>query len=160
MDHDTSRSDARRAPRDRVIRRVQLVADGRAVDGIMLDVSRCGARVQVGGPDSLPAEFYLRAADGTVQRVARRWAQDRQMGLEFMGEADEGALPLPAPQRADPREIREALRTVPIQETLSLLARSGHFGDEALRTASRDLIAALDRVDDALQGLAAERRQA
>ena len=144
--------DARRSVRDRVIRRVELVADGRSVDGIMLDISRQGARVQVGAPDELPDEFYLRGSDGTIQRVARRWMQDRLIGLEFIGPAD--GTPLAPPSRVEPGEVRQAIRNVPMHEVLSLLVRSSHYGDETLKIASRDLVAALDRVERALAALA------
>lgn len=145
--------EARRSVRDRVIRRVQIVADGRSVDGIMLDVSRQGARVQVGSTDNLPDEFFLRSSDGLVQRVARRWARDRMLGLEFIGSADPADFA--PPPRAEPAEVRNAIRTGPLHEVLAMLVRSGHYGDESLRIASRDLVAALDRVERALAGLAA-----
>lgn len=154
----TTRPEARRSARDRVIRRVQLITDGRAFDGIMLDISRQGARVQVGEAERMPGEFHLRASDGTVQKVARRWAQGRQMGVEFLGiEAGDDLLP---PSRAEPAEIRQALRTAPLQEVISQLVRAGHFGDDTLRTAARDLVAALDRVERALHDLAPPSRGA
>lgn len=146
------RQEARRSAREHVIRRVQVIAEGRHLEGIMLDVSARGARLQLGETEGLAGEFYMRAADGTVQKVARRWAQGRQMGVEFVGSASVDDL-LPPPRTA-PADIRHAIRSAPVQEVLSLLARSGHYGDDTLRTASRDLVAALDRVDRALQSLA------
>lgn len=148
--------DARRSVRDRVLRRVELVADGRSMDGIMLDVSRQGARVQVGVAEDLPEKFYLRGSDGTVQRVARRWMQDRLVGLEFIGPADANGL-VPPP-RVEPGDVRDAVRTAPIHEVLSLLVRSSHYGDETLKIASRDLVAALDRVERSLAALTIPQR--
>lgn len=150
------RRDARRSVRDRVLRRVELVADGRSMDGIMLDISRQGARVQVGVAEELPEKFYLRGPDGTVQRVARRWVQDRLVGLEFIGPGDANSIA--PPPRAEPAEVRDAIRTAPMHEVLSLLVRSSHYGDETLKIASRDLVAALDRVERSLAALTIPQR--
>lgn len=139
---------ARRGSRERVIRRVQLVMAGRAVDAVMLDVSAEGARVQVSGGGDVPGEFLLRSSDGSARRVARRWAQDGQVGLEFLG-AEEQHRAL-ANIRPDHQSVLDMLREDHVREAMQTLGKERHFDDETLRVAARDLAAALERVERAL----------
>lgn len=143
--------EARSAVRDRVIRRVQLVADGRTYDAIMLDVSENGARVQVASAEPMPYAFHLRSSDGTVQRVARRWVQGAQMGVEFLRVVETPEQSQPS--RPEPGDVQTAIRQAPVRDALSLLVRASHYGDDTLRTAARDLVAALDRVERALSNI-------
>ena len=143
---------SRRSPRDRVIRRVQLVLDGRSLDAVMLDVSAQGARVQVNSAADMPPEFLLRSTDGSARRVSLRWNQDGQMGLEFLGDAIRAEDALPRRSRSGYDEALDALRNRPVSEILLILGREQYFGDESLRLAARDMIAALERVERALAG--------
>ena len=143
------RREARRYVRDRVIRRVQLIVADRRIEGIMLDISDQGARVQLSGPMEMPEEFTLRSTDGSAIRVARRWVQDRQIGVEFLAAAEVHDDVQAAPRLA-PSDMRRSLQAAPANEALMLLARAAHYGDEDLRTACRDLAASLDRVERAL----------
>lgn len=141
--------DARRSPRERVIRRVQLVADGRSVDGVMLDVSEHGARVQMNQPGYMPAIFMLRRQDGTAVQVVQRWAQDGRIGVEFVSDRKSSAA---AASRPDSERVREALDSA--REALLILGRAEHFGDEEVRNSARDLGASVDRMSRALDRMA------
>ena len=138
----------RRGSRERVIRRVQLVMAGRAVDAVMLDVSAEGVRVKVSAADEVPGEFLLRSLDGTARRVARRWSQGGQVGLEFIG-AEEPDEPLDHASR-DRAAVLDMLREDRVRAALHALGMERHFEDETLRVAARDLAAALERVERAL----------
>lgn len=143
-DYAMSGRDARRSPRERVIRRVQLVADGRSVDGVMLDVSEHGARVQMNQPGYMPAIFMLRRQDGTAVQVVQRWAQDGRIGVEFVSDRKTSA----AAGRPDSERVRNALDAA--REALLILGRAEHFGDEEVRNSARDLGASVDRMTRAL----------
>lgn len=139
--------EARRSPRQRVIRRVQLVAGSQVVDGV-LDVSQHGARIQATQATYMPPLFLLRQPDGTAVQVARRWSQDRTLGVEFL---DAPAQQQPVIARGELDQVRDNLRRV--HDTLLILGRSSHFGDEDTRSAARDLGAAADRLQRALDRL-------
>lgn len=136
--------EARRSARERVIRRVQLVADGRSMDGVMLDVSEHGARLQLSQPGYMPAIFMLRRHDGTAIQVVQRWAINGRMGVEFVNDMK----PVVAAGRHDLERIRDGLQAA--REALVVLGRAEHFGDEEVRAAGRDLGASVDRMARAL----------
>lgn len=139
--------EGRRSQRERVIRRVQMMAGGRCVDAVMLDVSEHGARLQMSQPGFMPAIFTLRRHDGSATQVVQRWAQNGCMGVEFVPEAK-------APTVSGRREVtavRDHLAAA--TEALRVLGRAANFGDEEVRGAGRDLGASIDRLLRALDRL-------
>lgn len=96
-DHPAKATDERRrAPRRRTLKAAKILPmEGwDAKDGIVRDQSETGARIAVEKPAAVPDEFRLVVLkEATIQPVTVRWRDDKQMGVEYAGEAK------PAPPR-------------------------------------------------------------
>lgn len=97
QDNPTGKTDdRRRAPRHRTLKAAKILPiDGwEARDGIVRDQSETGARIAVEKPATVPDEFRLVVLkEATIQPVTVRWRDEKQMGVEYSGEAK------PAPPR-------------------------------------------------------------
>ena len=76
--------DRRRARRERLLVRAQIVADGNFHDCILLDLTATGARIETMLPLALPDHFALRFSNGRQEVCERRWRVGQRMGLMFL----------------------------------------------------------------------------
>ena len=84
-----ARSDRRRSPRKRTIRRASIVIDGKAgiMEGTILDMSETGAKIRPADITAMPPRFELRCGFGRTYRceIVRRSAF--YLGVQFVGAA-------------------------------------------------------------------------
>jgi hypothetical protein len=93
---EMSYDERRQARRHRTLKAAKLLPmegwDAR--DGIVRDQSDTGARIAVEQPATVPDEFRLVVLkEATIQPVTVRWRDEKQLGVEYSGEAK------PAPPR-------------------------------------------------------------
>lgn len=85
----SARSDRRRSPRKRTIRRASIVIDGKAgiMEGTILDMSETGAKIRPADITAMPPRFELRCGFGRTYRceIVRRSAF--YLGVQFVGAA-------------------------------------------------------------------------
>ncbi len=145
---EATRPENRRTPRNRVLRRAQLIASGTVLDCLVLEVSATGIRLRFGTPLPIPEQATLRLVqDGTSHTVKRRWARGVEAGFELDGSgsvADQD-------RRTRAQAARQALRAVAPTEAIQILQASWFFGDEEVRRMAEALEAAHARLDAALQ---------
>lgn len=121
--------------RKAVLKRAQIVFNGAAIDCIVENMSKGGARVRFGNPMPLPEVFALRFNDGTSHPALRRWAHGASVGLEFSGAGPAAE----AERRHLSAAVRDAAAAADPAETVRLLRQVWFFGDEGLRRAAEGL---------------------
>jgi hypothetical protein len=125
-------ADKRGEGRKAVLKRAQVVFNGGAMDCIVENMSKGGARVRFGNPVPLPEVFALRFNDGTSHPALRRWARGEVAGLEFSGAGPAAE----AERRHLAAAVGDAVAAADPTEAIRLLRQVWYFGDEGLRRAT------------------------
>lgn len=129
---DDAAADKRGEGRKAVLKRAQVVFNGAAIDCIVENMSKAGARVRFGSPTPLPQVFALRFHDGTAHPALRRWAHGEVAGLEFSGAGPAAE----AERRHLAMAVRDAATAADPAGTIRLLRQVWFFGDDGLRRAA------------------------
>jgi hypothetical protein len=82
-DHDQGRRDRRRYKRTHVLFSGRLFSGKRAVEGLILDLSASGARVQFAEPIVTNSAMTLRLANSVDIAVEVAWHKDNCLGVQF-----------------------------------------------------------------------------
>lgn len=82
-DDHTGRRERRRYKRTHVLFSGNLVSGKRAIEGLVLDLSPNGARIQFSEPIVTNSATTLRLADSVDIDVEVAWRKDNRLGLRF-----------------------------------------------------------------------------
>lgn len=79
------RLERRREPRQYMIKRARIAFDDVLLNGVVLDLSCSGARINVRGAKAIPPWVQLHLPDATVAAARLRWRQQDECGFVFVG---------------------------------------------------------------------------
>ena len=136
----------RREGRYRVLKGAKITFGNTVVDCIVLNISKSGACVKTLADVAVPEHVILAFANGGSFSAHRRWARDREIGLQLNGPA-----PLSVQDRLLAVTARDALSISPPQRSISTLRAAGFFDDPALAAAADEAEAAYNRLLGLLQ---------
>jgi len=83
-DDKQDRSDRRRYKRAHVLFSGQLFSGKRSIEGLVLDLSANGARIQFREPIAVNTAMTLRLADSVDLEVEVAWQSGNNLGLRFL----------------------------------------------------------------------------
>ena len=150
---ETLTLDRRRALRERMLQRAQIVVDDRLFDCVLLDLTTGGARVETILPLNLPVRFGLRFSDGRQFVCERRWRVGQRMGLMFLRHEQTAA----GADRA--AMLLGVLATLGHAQLFEMLRDENYLHSTALGEAVWQAEGALQAVETALRALAAGREE-
>ncbi len=83
-DNEQGRSDRRRYKRAHVLFSGRLFSGKRGIEGLVLDLSANGARVQFHEPIAVNSAMMLRLAESVDLKVEVAWQKGNSLGLQFL----------------------------------------------------------------------------
>ena len=145
--------DRRRATRERLLQRAQIVVEERVFDCVLLDLTPGGARVETMLPLNLPDRFSVRFADGRQALCERRWRVGQRMGLMFL-RANAASR---RPDRAS--AMLDVFGTLGHRALFDMLRDDNYLQSAAVGEAAWRADAALAALEAALRAVAEEREE-
>jgi hypothetical protein len=148
---DGAAAEGRRAKRQRVLKRAQLVVgfSGSTFDCLIIDETPFGILLET--PLMMmhvPELVKLRFVDGTTFEARRRWSVGNKIGLEFAGsQAFEGTATFEGAILAQRRAAGEVLRRQGLTAAVCLLREAGFFQSAELQSAAEAAGIALARLE-------------